>query len=213
MTYAKDVKTLKVGHPGLRALLPTRLTVLHEEYPLRRRLHLFVPSRGVKDAATLAAGREFSEFALSHEGQVVVDATGFVSEDTSSAMGETGSDALPARYPAIMEGARRLYTLFFQSGSANLEPLGLDNVDRLTELMTSPGYRTSTVFLVGHADKTGTHQANLEVSEKRVDTVRNKLTDRGVPVALALPFGEEFPIEPNIPGKGNPRKPARGSMD
>ena len=205
MTYAKNVKTLKVGHPGLRALLPTRLTVLHEEYPLRRRLHLFVPSRAVKDAAALNAAREFTEFAVSHEGQVVVDESGFVSEDTSQAMGETTAEELPARYPAVMRGAKLLYTLFFQSGSASLEPLALDNVDRLTELMTRPQYKTSTVFLVGHADNTGGHRLNLEVSEKRVNTVRDKLNDRGVPVALALPFGEEFPIEPNLPGKGNPR--------
>lgn len=103
-----------------------------------------------------------------------------------------------------MRGAERLYTLFFQSGSSNLEGLALDNVDRIVQQMAEPEFRDATVFLVGHADSAGTHQANLDVSDKRVRKVRDTLSARGVQVGLAIPLGDEFPIEPNDPKTGNP---------
>jgi len=205
MTYTKDAKILRVGYRGLQFLLPTRLTVLHEEYPLRRRLHLFVPSRGTADPSTLVTAREFCQFSLSPAGQSIVDSSGFVSEDTESALEGSKNVPLPKGYPNVMRGAEPLYTLFFRPGKADLDSLALDNIDRLTQLMTSAGYRSATVFLAGHADNTGGHQLNLAVSEQRVTSVRETLRTRGVPVDLAIPLGETFPIEPNVPGKGNPR--------
>lgn len=76
MAYAKGVKVLLVAHPGpgMHPLMPNRLTILHEEYPLRRRLHLYLP-----DTAP-AVAKEFAAFALSDKGQSIVDEEGFVSE-------------------------------------------------------------------------------------------------------------------------------------
>jgi outer membrane protein OmpA-like peptidoglycan-associated protein len=86
-----------------------------------------------------------------------VDEEGFVSERAIP----DRNTSVPSQYPQVMRGAERLYTLFFQSGSSNLEGLALDNIDRIVQQMAEPEFRDATVFLVGHADSAGTHQANL----------------------------------------------------
>ena len=72
LPYVRSAKSVMVQEAGSVPLLPSPLTVSTEDYPLARRLYLYSPP-----SATLTA-REFIDFALSEEGQRVVQASGFV---------------------------------------------------------------------------------------------------------------------------------------
>src|SRR5262249_47029967 len=127
MPYARGLKTLEVGHRGMTPLQATPLTVRLETYPIRRRLHLYVP------ASAPPAAKDFAQFALSNKSWDIVEDAGFVSlrPDPKQA-------TPPPQYPSIARGAEVLYNLYFQPGKSELDTVALDNLDRITELLSRP---------------------------------------------------------------------------
>jgi phosphate transport system substrate-binding protein len=79
LPYVRDAKAIAVSEPGTPPLLPNRLTVATEDYLLSRRLFLYT----LPDNQNPWVGR-FIDFAISHRGQNVVDAEGFVAQTIRS---------------------------------------------------------------------------------------------------------------------------------
>jgi phosphate transport system substrate-binding protein len=73
LPYVLSARPVPVADVGAMPLLPNRLTVSTEHYPLARRLFLYTGAAG---GNTLAP--RFADFALSPEGQAIAEQTGFV---------------------------------------------------------------------------------------------------------------------------------------
>jgi outer membrane protein OmpA-like peptidoglycan-associated protein len=87
--------------------------------------------------------------------------------------------------------------VLFEFNEAELRPESLDNLDRLIGFISD--YPTRSVSIEGHTDSRGSEAFNIELSQKRADSVRQALIERGVPASQlqSVGLGEEFPIASN----------------
>src|SRR5208337_3877007 len=80
LPFVRNARAIAISEQGSQPLLPTRLTVATEDYPLSRRLYLYTPSNPVNPLT-----RDFIRFALSSRGQEVVAQNGFVEQTAEPA--------------------------------------------------------------------------------------------------------------------------------
>ncbi len=113
-----------------------------------------------------------------------------------------------AQVPSLSEEERRTFLdevaailqaahITFESGSARLTPEGKATVEKIGEvLLAHPSVR---VEIAGHTDSDGDDEANLALSQTRVEQVRKALSRQGVdPWRMrAKGYGEDHPIAPN----------------
>jgi outer membrane protein OmpA-like peptidoglycan-associated protein len=88
--------------------------------------------------------------------------------------------------------------VLFDSNSDRLQPGARDVLQKLASyLKRPPGFETVTVE--GHTDSMGSALYNLDLSQRRSDTVRSTLISMGIPSqkVRALGFGESRPIADN----------------
>ena len=112
------------------------------------------------------------------------------------------NQALNQRIEIAQEGlltleklAQLKLNLQFKSNSTDIESFYHDQIEHLAFLIKqNPELKIS---LSGFADRNGENDFNQELSQKRVETVRNMLIERGVPetsIATAA-FGESRPMQ------------------
>lgn len=91
----------------------------------------------------------------------------------------------------------RLNNLFFNTGSAELLPGSLPELQRFVSLMNA--YPKLMVELSGHTDDTGSTEINLELSEKRAQAVLSYLQTQNInPTRLFVKgYGSFVPLAPN----------------
>lgn len=158
------------------ALYPTRLTVGTEDYPLARRLFLYTP---VKDKKAVVD--EFIQFALSSQGQKLVDEIGYISQNIESHTLAVSSD-LPEYYRQAVAGADRLSLNFrFKEGKSTLDNKAFVDVKRLAEFMNTQGNEQKSVVLVGASDPRSKDENAVLLSKLRAKVVRRELIDLGIP--------------------------------
>ena len=70
-------------------------------------------------------------------------------------------------------------------------------LDRVAQVLAS--YPQTTIFVAGHTDSTGSEEYNLQLSQRRADSVKNALIQRGVaPQRItAVGYGEGQPVGNN----------------
>ena len=85
----------------------------------------------------------------------------------------------------VVEGEQRLIDdalgdriVEFESGSANLTPLGLGILDDMAGALNNVGDRSVTI--TGHTDNTGNASANLLLSNQRAEAVKQYLIGRNI---------------------------------
>lgn len=92
-----------------------------------------------------------------------------------------------------------LDTIYFDYDRSELKPNEVMTLERnLAWVQQNPG---SKIRIEGHCDERGTEEYNLALGDRRADSVRGWLIDRGVPVGDidTLSKGE---YEPAVPGSG-----------
>ncbi len=92
--------------------------------------------------------------------------------------------------------------LFFEFAQSDLLPESFPELDRLAKLMKeSP---TMQIRLEGHTDNVGTHQANMTLSQKRVESVMDYLVNKGIKKERIVTkgLGATKPIAPNATEEG-----------
>lgn len=72
----------------------------------------------------------------------------------------------------------RLENLIFQQGKARIETTSYEELDILAEMLKTNG--KMVIQLEGHTDYLGPAKQNLELSEKRVEAVKNYLIGKGI---------------------------------
>jgi outer membrane protein OmpA-like peptidoglycan-associated protein len=92
--------------------------------------------------------------------------------------------------------------VFFDTGKATLQPESYDELDKFLRMMEQN--MKVRIEIGGHTDNVGTHEYNIELSQKRAATVRNYLTSKGIEAkrVTAVGYGETKPIVSNDDEEG-----------
>ena len=92
--------------------------------------------------------------------------------------------------------------LFFENNSAKLKVGSLVQLDELVSLINK--YNASNLVIEGHADSNGSDALNLELSQKRTESVKNYLMEKGIDGSrlTAIGYGESRPIATNATAIG-----------
>ena len=95
-----------------------------------------------------------------------------------------------------------LENVYFNTGSAVLKPESFTSLNNLVEVMKLKP--TMVIEISGHTDDVGDDALNLELSQKRAESVRNYLIKNGIASnrVTAKGYGETQPIADNSTPEG-----------
>jgi len=84
------------------------------------------------------------------------------------------------RHIALMPEAEtiRLSALIFEQGKAQIAPTSFRGLDAVVQMMKD--HPRMIIQLEGHTDNVGSHDANMRLSQARVDAVREYIASKGV---------------------------------
>jgi len=200
LPYVHNAKTIAVSEKGTVALKPTRLTVATEDYPLSRRLYLYTPAIARNKYLQM-----FLAFALSRQGQEVVAANGFVSQNLQRVT-QTVSNTSPEEYKLLTEGAERLSVDFrFQAGKSVQDSKVQADLDRIASLIADEEGAGDRIMLFGFADNNGTPEESQAFSLSQAKIVESQLSQRGIKLAVVRGYGSELPVASNDTSEGRER--------
>jgi outer membrane protein OmpA-like peptidoglycan-associated protein len=92
--------------------------------------------------------------------------------------------------------------IFFETNSAKLKVASLMQLDELTNILQK--YETANLLIGGHTDSKGTDAFNLNLSQKRTESVKTYLMEKGIMESriTATGYGETQPIADNATALG-----------
>jgi outer membrane protein OmpA-like peptidoglycan-associated protein len=95
-----------------------------------------------------------------------------------------------------------LNSIQFETGKADLKASSYTLLDDLVEIMTLKP--TMKILIGGHTDSDGDDAANLVLSQKRADAVKNYLISKGINSKriIAIGYGETKPVADNSTTEG-----------
>jgi phosphate transport system substrate-binding protein len=187
LPYAVGVKVLAVAEKGAAPRVPNPMTVRTESYPLSRRLYLYLPDNAKPEA------RDFVRFALSPQGQNIVEKNGFVGQKI-----EVFNDPSPG---SLGSSDRLSVDFRFRTGSSELDTKAVDDIKRVAAAMSSQ-YAGRGVMLVGFADSTGSANANIRLSKDRAQSVAGQMERQGITPVFVTGFGQDLPVADNSTPEG-----------
>ncbi|GFM80067.1 membrane protein [Pseudomonas cichorii] len=192
LPYVRHAKAVAVADGDSKAMLPTVSLIATEDYPLSRRLYLYVPPKMKHEWA-----QALVQFAQSAEGQDIVARNGFVAQ-TVQAMKVQATAQMPEDYQALTRQAERLSVNFrFAQGSARLDNKAKLDLRRVVDYLKTHEKLNQQVTLVGFGDaKNDSARATL-LSRLRAMAVRRELQKNGVTFREILGFGDEMPVAGN----------------
>ena len=167
------------------AFAPDRLAVAAEDYPLQRRVYFHTGQ------LITALGRGFAEFALSAEGQALVERSALVSLAVQPA--NVGPDpAAPGEYRQLVAGAQRLSMnlRFARSGFDLLDSRARQDLARLASYLRQPRNARRRVMVLGFANpQADVPYLSLSRSQDRADYLSSELLALDIPVVSVRGFG------------------------
>ncbi len=200
LAYVRSAKAVMVQEVASAPQLASPMTVSTEDYPLARRLYMYVPP-----GAPIAA-RDFVDFALSEEGQKVVQATGFVDLRPSCDPNAARCASCDREYRDVVRGACRLSMDFrFERGKSQLDTRALRDLQRVVNMMQEPEYAGRSLLLLGFSDGAGPRAESVAVSQQRASIVSAQLKARGLHVDLERGFGPQMRIADDSTEDGQER--------
>jgi len=200
LPYVRRSKALGVSAgAGNPPIVPTQFTVGTEDYPLSRRLYLYLPGKTPSRDAS-----EFVEYTLSDSGQDVVKEIGFVSQNPYTEK-VADNPAWPADYRQLVNGAERLsFNFRFDYGTGNPDTKAQRDLGRLVSYLGRNGHGHA-ILLAGFADGVGASAANQQLSLDRAKVIAAALQARGIDVQEVKGFGSAIPVASNDTPAGRER--------
>ncbi len=187
LPYIKSSKAVAISGGG-QPILPTPFTVTTEDYSLARRLYLYTPGQPANPKT-----RDFVEFALSPEGQAIVEKVGFVPLTVRAGRYDIPVNA-PDNYRRLAEKADRLSLNFKFTVDGQLDNKAYRDLDRLVRVLSSKELQGRELLLFGFTDSSADEATSMALSNQRVGQVAQELRSRGVVVAVAEGFGSALPV-------------------
>lgn len=192
LPYVRNAKALAVAYGASTAMRPSAELIATEDYPLSRRLYLYVPPSVEQPWA-----RALARFAQSSAGQAIVAASGFVAQ-TVNAVKIQPAAQMPGDYRLLTREARRLSVNFrFTQGSATLDNKALLDIKRVVDYLKANAKADRKVTLVGFGDAKSDPDRAALLSRLRAMAVRRELQKSGVTPHDVLGLGDEMPVAAN----------------
>ncbi len=213
--YLGGNKALKIITDCGTSFPPWDLFVRTEEYPLSRRLYLYLP-RTPSDEA-----RSFVDFALSDKGQELARKKNFIDLIPQLAPLSYGRDQIALAYVDLLENngsirldfdrfgayARRIIdgqrvstTFRFDTDSAELDSRAVRDIDRLADYLKAASGQN--ILIAGFADTDGDPAYNVTLSKDRATHVAQLLRDKGVEPTDVQGYGRVSPVACNTTPEG-----------
>ena len=87
--------------------------------------------------------------------------------------------------------------VLFDTGKASLKPGAAQVIDRLTNFLEK--HTDRNVVIEGHTDSVGGEEYNIQLSQRRADSVRKALLDKGIGAdrIATKGYGKRFPVASN----------------
>lgn len=185
-------RPLAIGRGG-EALLPTRINVQSEDYPLVRRYSLY------GGQMMSALGRSLALFSIGRRAQEAVAASGHIAVTLRPATQQPLPTGV-AEYQGVVAGAQRLpLSLRFNPGGLQslFDSRAQRDLDRIVAFMRLPGNasRQATVLAFGAVDPAGSLVSTI-VSSDRANMVADYLQGQGVVVRRSVGLGAMRPLVP-----------------
>jgi outer membrane protein OmpA-like peptidoglycan-associated protein len=162
------------------------------------------PTPGGKGSAKVGAG----------EHEVRVSAPGYAIHTEQVQIGKAEAKTItvvlnPTRVQVTEKQIVILDVVYFETAKAIIKPESFGLLDEVaTTIRTNP--QLGRVEVSGHTDSQGSDSANLDLSQRRSESVREYLASKGVPVEriVAKGYGETKPIADNktAPGRAKNRR-------
>ncbi|WP_166647553.1 substrate-binding domain-containing protein [Pseudomonas syringae] len=188
----RRARAVAIADGESRPMLPTISLIATEDYPLSRRLYLYVPP-----AAHQRWAQALVRFAQSPEGQAIVAQEGFVAQ-TVQALKVQPTAQMPADYQALTRKAERLSVNFrFAQGSARLDNKAQQDLKRVVDYLKANDRLDQHVTLVGFGDAKSDPARAALLSRLRAMAVRRELLKSGVTFRDILGLGDEMPVATN----------------
>ena len=194
-------KVLALGD-GAAPVIPDRLTISTESYPLVRRLYLYAaPNAG----SPLA--RRFTDYVFTPAGQATVEAAGFMPLAT-----RTGTALAPVpegvsdRLRQVLAGATRMSMEFrLQPGASALDSRSARDLDRLASQLRAQRISPNRLILAGFTDNSGVPQASRATAQAWAEAVASALARGGITPGRIASFGSDMPVADNATLDGRER--------
>jgi phosphate transport system substrate-binding protein len=196
LPYVRSTKPLMIGESDAVAVLPSPVSVASEDYLLTRRLYLYVPPK------SSGVARDFLDFALSDDGQVVVAESGFVDlRPVCDARASHCANCSHA-YRYLVRGACRMsVSLRFVPDSDVLDSRAFRDLGRLAVALSKPPHANKRVTLIAFSDEPGDNARAERTSGRLAQRAAAQLRARGFTVEVAIGLGRERLLaRPSDPG-------------
>lgn len=178
-------RTLAIADGGI-AVLPTRINVMSEDYPLVRRYRLY------GGPLMSALGRSFAQYAVGRDAQRAVERAGFLAVTLRPATQPRAPDPAQPYGQAVTGTARLPVSLRFNPASLTtfFDSRGANDMDRLTAYLRLPQNRGRQVTVVGFSHDDGSNRLIATVrSNQRADAVADHLVKQGIAVQRSIGMG------------------------
>ncbi|MEM9103065.1 MAG: phosphate ABC transporter substrate-binding/OmpA family protein [Pseudomonadota bacterium] len=191
LPFVRNTKLLAVASvANSLPIIPTSFTVSTEDYPLSRRLYIYTPP-GLDNNIAL----NIVKFALSKEGQDIVESVGLASQNIKR-MRPPPNTSAPFSYQALTRNAQRLSVNFrFDYPDDQLDNKALRDLDRLVQFMSK--HSDKDLILIGFSDDSGDIRKNRNLSLRRAKLIEKAMHSRGIAAAKVIGYGEAIPIGAN----------------
>lgn len=166
---------------------PSDFSIKTEEYPLSRRLAVYVPDRTLPSVA-----QDLVDYLDTDGAQQVVSKAGYVSLDVSeisvedqglrfasailSASGGVGLNNLRLMTEKLVDAKRLSTTFRFLDGSSTLDIRAQSDIQRLLDWLANADLANKEILMVGFTDSNGKLTVNMALAEQRAKQVLNALT-------------------------------------
>ena len=200
LPYVHRARALAISDGESSAMPPSMSLVATEDYPLSRRLYVYLPARPV--GAHQQWAQAFVRFAQSVKGQAIVADNGFVAQ-TVQAIKVSPTARMSPAYQALARDAERLSVNFrFAQGSATLDNKARRDVKRVTDYLKLHDKLDQKATLAGFGDaKSDPARAQL-LSRLRAMAIRRELVKHNVILRDVVGFGDEMPVAANTGDEG-----------
>jgi len=203
LPYIRQAKAVSVSDQGTIPIFPNFFTVATEDYPLARRLYLYLPQNSDNNIAS-----DFVNFCLETPGQLVVKNSGFIDMGIRQFVAGITIGEQAVQNPVIFQhyidetkDKKRLSLNFrFHPNSTNLDNRAIRDLDRMVEFLKDQPIES--VSLIGFADSRGEYQYNTSLAMERSKVVRDELNSRGIPITAVISASEEMPVASNTTARG-----------
>lgn len=183
------VRAVQISASANRPIAPQPLMLMTEDYPLSRRLYLYVPQ---PDDELV---QQWLAFVLSPAGQQVVSVSGFTSLELFAVAAELPAQA-PDAYRELLAGAQRLAVNFrFDEKQVRLDSKARRDVARVADYVRQHATTLTDLFVLGFSDAMEVAEVHsILLSNDRADAVAQELLRAGIPATSVRGFGSAIPV-------------------